>query len=57
MRRKKDYLEPCPQRVQKPTPIESPARVPLKEEWVENPDLAFGIRIRANLAIPTVWPM
>lgn len=53
----RNYLEPCPKRVQEPAPIDSPARVPPKEEWRENPDLAFGIRIRANLAIPAVWPM
>lgn len=60
MRRKvkvRSYLEPCPKKVAKPTPIQSPARVPPENEWVENPDLAFGIRIRANLAIPAVWPM
>ncbi len=60
MRRKtkaRSYLEPCPEKVQKPGAIEGPARVPPKGEWRENPDLAFGIRIRVNLAIPAVWPM
>ena len=60
MRRKvkaRNYLEPCPERVQKPGVIKSPARVPPKGEWRENPDIAFGIRIRVNLAIPAVWPM
>jgi len=52
-----NYLEPCPERVQKPGAIPGPARVPPKGEWRENRDLAFGIRIRVNLAIPAVWPM
>jgi len=52
-----DYLEPYPKQVQKPAPIDSPARVPPEDEWRENPELAFGIRVRANLAIPAVWPM
>ena len=53
----RSYLEPCPERVQKPGAIESPARVPPIGEWRENPELAFGIRIRVNMAIPAVWPM
>ncbi len=54
---RRSYLEPCPEKVEKPTSIESHVMVPKKNEWIENPDLAFGIRIRVNLAIPAVWPM
>ena len=50
-------VKPLPRRVLNSAPIEGAARVPPQNQWVENPDLAFGIRIRANMAIPAVWPM
>ena len=55
--RRKTKVETFPKKIRKPEAIESPARVPPKGEWRENPDLGFGIRIRVNMAIPAVWPM
>jgi len=50
------YLKGLEQ-TEEPEAIESQTHVPPRGEWRENPELAFGVRIRVNMAIPAVWPM
>ncbi|MDY6908123.1 MAG: hypothetical protein SV910_07855 [Chloroflexota bacterium] len=57
MSERKDYTGPCPERATPPQGVGPPPRVPPPAQWQERPGLAFGVRVRVNLAIPAVWPM
>lgn len=57
MSERKDYTGPCPERATPPQGTGPPPRVPPPAQWQERPELAFGVRVRVNLAIPAVWPM